>query len=1282
MAILTPLPFADKLSQANSRTLNQTFTESELGGVLTFRNQNGVNSRYDSWTIKWNNLTVSEKIQLEQFWDAHGKTISFAFTDTNSDTVACVFVGDLSFSATSGLTYNAECSIQQVFDYIDSVVFPTPTPTISLTPSITVTPTLTPSITPTMTRTATVTPSVTASVTPSVTMTMTATPTPTATVTPSVTPTISLTPSVTVTPGLSQTPTPTATVTASVTPSVTPTMTRTPSVTATATPTPTATVSVTASVTPTVTVSATLTPTPTPTQTRTPTITPSGTPIPLQAFVGGEQIGMMRINLDNKTVTHNDISNWLNPNVTDLGQPHGEGVLCIVTNNSGTFAYNQYGNFIGVVNVDTNTMIASINMGVPVGYMAYAVTQNELWVLSTDGNTLFVINCATNTIANTISLSSESADGAAVGLKYFQPSNRVIFARVGSFQFYNAATKARLGRFTAYNNNLALDDDETGSYVYLARNNGTDNVIHRFTASAAALQATVIYFAGSTSYTTQLQCMNGYAYTSIPGPNRVDKHDMFNGTASTSIGLNTVKLIGKNTNTNLLYLRARDGADSRLYELNPVTDTFGLTTTLNANYGASWPWTFTTFRRVAPAPSLTPSPTATLTRTPTPTATVSLSPSAPASPTPTPTSTRTPTVTPSITPSITPSNSPPAPMYARMIVGFTNQSTSGFDIDNYITVDDFANPTASLGVRTASRYYHKIVDGPSTTAFAAIRDTNPLSPGDTKDVHVLNKTTNAITATISTTTEVFDLAYHVLDNTLYTVEGDNICVYNASTGALIGTVTHPYGSNSKNLAYSTKSGKMVVCGYNGTGFNADIRNITGTTIDATGVVFTQYFGGLTAGLFDGNIYYITRSNTAAPYRVVARDASNFSSTIFSAVTDIPSDGTTNIWVVGDIISTINGSGSGSVYCSAKRAAGSGGTNYSYLRKANPADTSFTNITGMPNSNLITYDYAGVTGTSNLNYTNGGVIGFPETGSSVARRYDIRTGTIVNSYAPDSDRAAVNMLFSFRTEGAPIVTPSPTPTMTRTPTHTRTPTITPTMTPTISVTPSITVSASVTPTPTLTQSVTASVTPSITVSPTATPTRTPTVTPTISITPTITRSATLTPTPTLSLSATATVTPTMTPSVTGSGTPTPTPTPTATLTPTVTPTVTPSAAPPLQLIADYSTVYQSTVDPTQCSVTITYEAFNGVSPYSFDATIMFQNTPTGWNYTHGPGANPNEYVVEVFTTAVGHYEINPRVVVTDDFGNQALWDVGIVFDVFADIPPTPTPTPTPTMTPSA
>ena len=90
-------------------------------------------------------------------------------------------------------------------------VFPSPTPTPTVTPSITISPSVTPSITISPTITPTVTPSM--SITPTVTPTMSVTPTvtPTMSVTPTVTPSItvsnSVTPSITITPTMSVTPT-------------------------------------------------------------------------------------------------------------------------------------------------------------------------------------------------------------------------------------------------------------------------------------------------------------------------------------------------------------------------------------------------------------------------------------------------------------------------------------------------------------------------------------------------------------------------------------------------------------------------------------------------------------------------------------------------------------------------------------------------------------------------------------------------------------------------------------------------------------------------------------------------------------------------------------------------------------------------------------------------------------------------------------------------------------------------------------------------------------------
>ena len=131
-------------------------------------------------------------------------------------------------------------------------IFPSPTPTPTLTPTSSITPTITPS------------------------STILSTSTPTATITPTNTPTITLTQTntPTISPTITSSPTPTITITSSITPTTTPTITKTP----TFTPTTTNTVTPTSTVTRTQTKTPTPTKTVTPTNTISPTVTPSITP--------------------------------------------------------------------------------------------------------------------------------------------------------------------------------------------------------------------------------------------------------------------------------------------------------------------------------------------------------------------------------------------------------------------------------------------------------------------------------------------------------------------------------------------------------------------------------------------------------------------------------------------------------------------------------------------------------------------------------------------------------------------------------------------------------------------------------------------------------------------------------------------------------------------------------------------------------------------------------------------------------------------------------------------
>ena len=176
-------------------------------------------------------------------------------------------------------------------------VYPTPTPTPSITPSNTPTPSITPTGTPlitsTPTQTSTPTTTLTASPTPdptnTSTPTQTSTPTPDPTTTPTQTPsptttlTASPTPDPTSTP--TQTPSPTTTLTASPTPdpTSTPTQTPSPTTTLTASPTPDPTQTPTQTSTPTTTITAS----PTPNPTTTPTQTPSPTKAQVVQYVAG-----------------------------------------------------------------------------------------------------------------------------------------------------------------------------------------------------------------------------------------------------------------------------------------------------------------------------------------------------------------------------------------------------------------------------------------------------------------------------------------------------------------------------------------------------------------------------------------------------------------------------------------------------------------------------------------------------------------------------------------------------------------------------------------------------------------------------------------------------------------------------------------------------------------------------------------------------------------------------------------------------------------------------------
>ena len=143
MAILAPLPFTEKLVASSSRNLEQSLIRIEAGSIQE-RIVKGVNSRYDTIQIEWSGLTLSEYIQLIQFWDAHGKTASWAYAEIGQESKAFIFMDSLSVSNTGCDSYNVSTTAMQVYDTVQGIAFPTPTPTSTRAP----TPTGTPSSTP------------------------------------------------------------------------------------------------------------------------------------------------------------------------------------------------------------------------------------------------------------------------------------------------------------------------------------------------------------------------------------------------------------------------------------------------------------------------------------------------------------------------------------------------------------------------------------------------------------------------------------------------------------------------------------------------------------------------------------------------------------------------------------------------------------------------------------------------------------------------------------------------------------------------------------------------------------------------------------------------------------------------------------------------------------------------------------------------------------------------------------------------------------------------------
>ena len=273
-------------------------------------------------------------------------------------------------------------------------VFPTQTPTNTVTPTVTPTNTVTPTVTPTD-------------------------PPPTSTVTPTITPTITPTPTVTTSIGASQTPTPTQ----SVTPTLTPTRTVTPTVTPTRTVTPTVT----------------KTPTLTPTKTPTPTITPTTVPcITCTSFITPPVPGVNpTISWNGITITGSAPNNYVQNNPAGICPAVPCPIVGCLTNPCAALGAAPLGSppggtyFLNFSSSITTITLRFVNLS---WVSAFSVGESYTFTTNTGNPVLSsCANCGVAINGNTISCASAAINQASIILTITKPGGFTQLTIDGNF---------------------------------------------------------------------------------------------------------------------------------------------------------------------------------------------------------------------------------------------------------------------------------------------------------------------------------------------------------------------------------------------------------------------------------------------------------------------------------------------------------------------------------------------------------------------------------------------------------------------------------------------------------------------------------------------------------------------------------------------------------------------------------------------------------------------------------------------------------------------------------
>jgi phage-related protein len=112
---MTALVLTDMIDQSSSRTKKQRIIQAQFGDGYSQETPDGINSILETWSLRWSNLTTSERDTLVAMLDSVGSTGIITWTPQGETEKTYKMTPDgYSESWSSGDLHNISLSLRQV----------------------------------------------------------------------------------------------------------------------------------------------------------------------------------------------------------------------------------------------------------------------------------------------------------------------------------------------------------------------------------------------------------------------------------------------------------------------------------------------------------------------------------------------------------------------------------------------------------------------------------------------------------------------------------------------------------------------------------------------------------------------------------------------------------------------------------------------------------------------------------------------------------------------------------------------------------------------------------------------------------------------------------------------------------------------------------------------------------------------------------------------------------------------------------------------------------------